>query len=105
MHTERILLMGLVAAIWSSIAVAKGNLSCYEEPGTHKTMCINQQAITSNGDLRGSTVYSGGPNGVTSTSYTLIVDCKNGTSALQDAQGVTFGATLTPTATKPLQAQ
>ena len=86
-----------------SFVFAKGELSCYEEPGTHKTTCINEKAITANGTLRGAALYSGGPNGVNATGHKLIVDCKNSVSVLQDAQGVNFGASLSSTETSVLR--
>lgn len=78
-------------------------LSCYEEPGTHKSMCIDEHAIKANGDVRGGMLYTGGPKGVTPTGHNLITNCSTGVSVLQDPQGVNFGASLSTNTTKPLK--
>src|SRR5437773_9483861 len=72
-------------------AHADTKLQCYEEPGTRKTTCIAPSLVRANGDVRSSPLYMGGPNRVTSTSYTFIADCKKGISTLQDSSGVNFG--------------
>jgi hypothetical protein len=78
-------------------------LSCYEEPGTHESMCINEKDVKANGQVRGTELFQGGPKGVLPTSYMLITNCETGVSVLQDAQGVNFGAALSTDATKPLK--
>ena len=70
---------------------AGNGLACYEEPGTRKTSCIMEQGVRSNGDLRASYLYTGGPNSVEKTSYLVIADCKREVMTLQDSQGVNFG--------------
>ena len=64
---------------------------CYQEPGTRSMMCIDGTHIRSNGSLRSSKLYTGGPNGVESTTYIVIADCDKKIMTLQDKQGVNFG--------------
>jgi hypothetical protein len=54
-------------------------------------MCIDGTHVRSNGSLRASKLYTGGPNGVESTTYTVIADCTKKIMTLQDKQGVNFG--------------
>jgi hypothetical protein len=53
-------------------------------------MCIEKGAVTRNGDVRASPLYTGGPNGVTRMEFIFISNCKTGVSTLQDRQGVNF---------------
>lgn len=80
-----------VAAIQPFAVYAKNSLACYEEPGTRKEMCIDEAAVRVNGDTRASPLYTGGPNGVRRTSYTVVVNCAKGIMTLQDRDGVNFG--------------
>ena len=81
-----------VALIWliPATTAAAEPLSCYEEPGTRKHTCINEKAVTANGDTRAAPIYSGGPNGVNKTNYTIVTNCAKQISTLQDRQGVNF---------------
>ena len=78
-------------------AFAKQPLSCYEEPGTRKHTCINESAVTANGDTRSSPLYTGGPNGVRETSYVFVTNCAKGISTLQDSDGVNFAGGFSST--------
>jgi hypothetical protein len=79
----------------ASVAFTAGNgLACYEEPGTRKMSCIMERGVRSNGDLRASYLYTGGPKGVEKTSYLVIADCKRKVMTLQDSSGVNFGGGL-----------
>ena len=86
--------MMLIAALQMMLALGlsgrSGELSCYEEPGTRKTTCIEEGAVRVNGSVRSSPIYSGGPNNVRKTPYLLVTDCVKGVSTLQDKDGVNF---------------
>src|SRR5438093_871051 len=41
-----------LAAVAVAASAAAGTLTCYEEPGTRATTCIDQAAVTANGDTR-----------------------------------------------------
>jgi len=82
----------VIGLFLAATALSAGNgLACYEEPGTRKTSCIMERGVRSNGDLRASYLYAGGPKGVEKTTYLVIADCKREVMTLQDASGVNFG--------------
>jgi len=56
--------------------------------------CINERSVHSNGNLRASYLFTGGPNGVTQTEYLMIADCARSVTVLQDKLGVNFGGGL-----------
>jgi hypothetical protein len=90
----------LVCLLASSQAAAIS--PCFEEPGTRATTCIDGSRVRSNGSLRASTVYKGGPKGVHALPYQMIADCKRSVLVLQDESGVNFGGgkfDATPVAT------
>jgi hypothetical protein len=82
------------ASIQPSAVYAKNTLACYEEPGTRKEMCIDEAAVRVNGETRASPLFTGGPNGVRKTSYTVVVNCAKGIMTLQDQDGVNFGGNV-----------
>ena len=63
-------------------------LRCYEEVGTRKHLCIDERAVTANGDTRASPLYSGGPKGQQKTSDFFVTNCVKKISTLQDRYGV-----------------
>lgn len=65
---------------------------CYEEPGSRAMTCIDATHVRSNGNLRASKIFMGGPNGVEARSWQLIADCALKVAVLQDERGVNFGA-------------
>jgi hypothetical protein len=80
-------------AVFSGSALA-ADISCAEEPGTRKYMCVNLKKVSANGDVRASTLYTGGPKGVEATPYTVVVNCSRGVMTLQDKLGVNFGGNV-----------
>lgn len=78
----------LVLAACSASAVEP----CYKEPGTRQMTCIDGKHVRSNGDLRASHLFKGGPKGVEQLPYIVIANCKQRIATLQDSQGVNFGA-------------
>jgi len=78
-------------------ALPKATLACYEEPGTRKTLCIDESAVTANGDIRASPLYSGGPNEVRKTGYIFVTNCAKKISTLQDRDGVNFAGGFSST--------
>ena len=91
---KRALAIAALLSVSAPLCAYAAQLSCYEEPGTRKHFCINEKAVTANGDTRASPVYSGGPNGVTDTGYILVTNCAKNVSTLQDRQGVNFSGGL-----------
>ena len=78
--------------LFACTAAAAGDLTCYEEPGTRKTSCVDERAVRANGDTRAAALYSGGPNSLRPSGTNLVADCKLGVLALEDRKGVIFGA-------------
>jgi hypothetical protein len=83
-------LFAAALCVVAAAASAKGNLACFEEPGTRATTCIDENAVVVNGDTRSSPIYSGGPKGVRKTPYMFVTNCARGVSTLQDEDGVNF---------------
>lgn len=54
--------------------------------------CVDARQLVSNGDLRGATLWTGGPKGMASSNMMLIVNCRTRVSVLQDDTGVNIGA-------------
>lgn len=65
-------------------------LSCYVDPQTDARQCIDPKEIREKDGIRFTPFYTGGPNGVRKTSYTLHVNCGTGVTHLKDYQGVSF---------------
>jgi hypothetical protein len=84
---RQIMLAALLAVPLTAAAV---QVRCYEEPGTRKHMCIDEKAVTANGDVRAAALYSGGPNAIDKTPYTVVVNCAKNVATLQDSSGVNF---------------
>ena len=84
------LVIGVALCVLAAPASAKEKLACFEEPGTRATTCIDENAVTMNGDTRASPVYTGGPKGVRKTSYLFVTNCAKGVTTLQDRDGVNF---------------
>jgi hypothetical protein len=67
-----------------SLPALGAKVECSQDAGTRRMFCVDPNAVRSNGDVRGASLYSGGPNGVTPTGLTLIVNCKSQVSVVQD---------------------
>lgn len=82
----------LSALLMVSVGTACGavQLACYEERGTLKNYCIDENGVTVNGNVRASPLYQGGPKEVERTPYILVTDCARRISTLQDKNGVNF---------------
>lgn len=88
-----------MSALAALLVAAAPALACYEAPGSRSTTCIDEAAVTVNGDVRASPLYLGGPNGARKTSQTIVVDCKAGLATIQDRSGVNSagaGTSATP---------
>lgn len=66
------------------------SLSCYEDPSTNAHQCIDLKQIKEKNGIRFTPFYTGGPNGVRKTSFTLHVNCATNVTHLKDYQGVSF---------------
>lgn len=84
----------LLLAMACTMAYSKGELTCHEQEGTRRWMCIAPYATTVNGDVRASPLYMGGPNNVNRANFVIITNCKTGATTLQDRDGVNFAGGL-----------
>ena len=65
-------------------------LACYEDPRTNAYQCFDAKQVQEKGGIRIASLYTGGPNGVTKTSFTIHTNCGTGVTHLKDRQGVSF---------------
>lgn len=83
----------VVAALLATIALpASARLACHEEEGTRKRMCYDDGWVFSNGDVRSSELYTGGPKEVRPTGVSLVVHCKAQLILARGSDGVNLGA-------------
>ncbi|MGA8048902.1 MAG: hypothetical protein WCA09_01860 [Burkholderiales bacterium] len=83
----RALITGLLLLFCSS-ASAKPMLACYQDRWTHATTCIDENAVTANGNTRAAPLYKGGSsNGIQQSPYLLVTNCAKGVSTLQASDG------------------
>lgn len=85
--------MKLVVALFAGVLLIAPSLCaaralCYTEKSTREKTCIDPSAVTVNGDLRASPTLTGGPSGVSKTGLTMVVNCKNGITTLQNRSGI-----------------
>lgn len=65
-------------------------VSCYQDPRTDALQCIDETAVRQTNGVRSTALYTGGPNNVRKTSYTINVNCKTEVTHLKDRDGVSF---------------
>jgi hypothetical protein len=78
----------LLVMTWPAVQAV--NLSCYEDPRTNAHQCFDASNVIERDGIRISPIYTGGPNGVKKTSFTIHVNCKTEVVHLKDRQGVSF---------------
>jgi len=79
-----------LAAMWMASLAFGQSLICAEDQATFANTCFHKDRVRSNGDFRATTIYRGGPNSITETSFTARVYCPAGTMELTDKTGVAF---------------
>lgn len=67
-----------------------GNLSCVQDADTYATTCFDPKKVTSNGELRATKLYSGGPKEVNDLGHTAVVYCNRQIIELRDRKGIVF---------------
>jgi hypothetical protein len=75
-----------------ALCIAAGNawateIYCFESSRKLKNICYVPGQVTSNGDLRASPLFKGGPRDFDKASVTIVVNCKTSVISLQDRQG------------------
>jgi hypothetical protein len=93
-----ILVTGLLVLICSP-ARAEPYLACFQERRTYVVTCIDENAVTVNGDTRAAPLYSGGSNGVEKLPYLLMTNCAKHISTLRDRNGAYFEGDISSSAT------
>lgn len=77
-------------ALGSAAAAFAAPVSCYENEVTNARQCYETNNVREKNGIRFSPLYTGGPNGVTKTSFTIHVNCKTNVVHLKDRDGVSF---------------
>lgn len=81
----------LVLLTASIKALAAGvSLQCAEDKTTNGMFCFAPSELKEKDGIRTASLYSGGPNGVSRTSFTIAANCATGVMHLKDRQGVSF---------------
>lgn len=79
-----------VVALGLSFNASAVSLRCVENDDTRGTTCFNPLKVRSNGELRSTKIYSGGPNEVQDNGFTAVMYCNLQYIELRDRQGVVF---------------
>lgn len=79
-----------IAALQACGILSAAALTCYEEPRTNAYQCFDKKQVREKDGIRSATLYTGGPNGVDKTSFTINVNCGTQIVHLKDRQGVSF---------------
>lgn len=91
-------LAALIALTVLQASAAAPKVACYTNPRTDAMTCIDENNVQEKNGIRWAPVYTGGPNGVRKTAFTLHVNCATGVAHLKDKDGVSFaGGTGTET--------
>lgn len=78
------------AALLAGLSTSAASLSCYEDPRTNAYQCFDAKQVREKDGIRIAALYTGGPNGVDKTNFTLNVNCATQVVHLKDRQGVSF---------------
>lgn len=82
-----------------SFAHAALKLACYQDRWSYATTCIDESAVTSNGDTRAAPLYSGGANASQKMPYVLVTNCAERISTLRGYDGAAVKADISSLAT------
>jgi hypothetical protein len=74
----------------SAATAFAGDLTCYENPSTNAHSCFESNNVREKAGIRYAPMFSGGPNRIRPTPYSLHVNCATGVAHLKDADGVSF---------------
>lgn len=92
-----------IAALLPMGAVAV-ELQCHENSSTNAMQCVAPSQVKEKDGIRSAPLYTGGPNGVRLTKFTVHVNCKTSVLHLKDRDGVSFaGGTTNTKASRDLQ--
>ena len=82
----------IISAIILVLAASQSmaELSCYEDPKTNARQCFNEKRVAEINGIRITDLYTGGPNSVDKTGFTLHVNCASQVVHIKDRQGVSF---------------
>lgn len=83
------LVLSVAFIVPMSVAYAS-KIDCYTDPRTDAMTCIDMDSVRERDGIRVSPVYTGGPNGVRKTTFTIHSNCKTGVTHLKDKDGVSF---------------
>ncbi len=89
MRTALIAAMALLIPLAAS--AQKRSLTCAEDPATQGLFCFAPVELKESAGIRSAPLYTGGPNGITRSPYTVAVNCATAVLHLKDHQGVSFG--------------
>lgn len=87
---HRIMQMAPISVLLACTLAYAGDLSCYKDQSTDAMQCFDGKNIREKDGIRSTTLYTGGPNGVRKTSFTLHTNCRTGVTHLKDRDGVSF---------------
>lgn len=77
-------------ALFCSLTAIASSVSCYENPITNARQCFDPKRVYEKDGIRSTALYTGGPNGIEKTNFTLNVNCATQVVHLKDRQGVSF---------------
>lgn len=80
-----------VLLIFMSASYAEAvQISCHENKRTNAMMCVAPTEVRERDGIRFAPLYSGGPNNIRKTSFTVHTNCRTGVTHLKDSDGVSF---------------
>ena len=80
----------LIACVLTSSLAHSASLSCHQDRRTDAMQCIDTADVRQRDGIRSTALYTGGPAGVSRTSFTVHVNCQTHMAHLKDRQGVSF---------------
>ena len=81
----------IFAALATASTLASAvQLACYEDPRTNAHQCVAPSQVYEKDGIRFSFLYTGGPNQITKTSFSVHVNCGTNVFHLKDRDGVSF---------------
>jgi len=66
------------------------DVRCYQDPRTDAMQCIDFKTVRQVDGIRIADLYTGGPNRVRPTGFTMHANCNTGVVHLKDRDGVSF---------------
>lgn len=70
--------------------VAADNLSCHENKATNAHTCFSTTRLREVDGIRQAPLFTGGPNRLRDTGFSIHVNCRSGVVHLKDRDGVSF---------------